>query len=524
VGQVADPILASPDAALPGGVGIPAAVSFRGVRKAFPGQVAVDDVSFDVAPGEIHALVGENGAGKSTLIKILGGSLVADAGEILLAGSLAHIDHPDVARRLGVGIIHQEPALFPTLSVAENLAIGTGYETNGLGLVRWERQHEVVRPFLDRVGLSLDPGVRLSSLSTHERQLVALAKVLMQDCRVIVLDEVTAPLTQAEVQRLFVLLRGLRANGVAIIYVSHRLAELFEIADRVTVLRNGRWVATRPVAGLGSDELTTMIIGGDPGSRFRHVEDRSSGPVILRVEGMRDEILRDVSFELHEGEVLGLAGLAGAGRTNIVEGIFGLRRPERGRVEIGGGPMPAGSPADAVRLGIALVTEDRKTDGYVPSFSIAQNITLPWLRHFTRRGILDLKREREEASAAMRTFDVRASSVETRITELSGGNQQKAILARWLSRPIRVLLLDEPTHGVDVGAKARIYELIRGIAGQGVGVILISSELEELEGMCSRVVLLAEGRVVGEARGEEVEKGRMLTRLFAAMSETAHVA
>jgi ABC-type sugar transport system ATPase subunit len=511
-------------AAGPGGGSSFPSIEFRGITKSYPGQLAVDDVSFSVMPGEIHGLVGENGAGKSTLIKVLTGNVSADAGSILVRGQIATIRFPDEATGLGIGVIHQEPALFPTLSIAENLAIGTRYALTAFRTIDWRRQSDAVRPVLDAVSLHVDPRERVAELSAHQRQLVAFARLLLQDCRVVVLDEVTAPLTQAEVERLSTLLRNLRDRGVAIIYVTHRLHEIFDLADRVTVMRNGRWVATRSLGDVDPDELTRLIIGSDPATRFRRADDRSDAQTVLEVRGLTDDVLDDVSFDLREGEVLGIAGLAGSGRSNIVETLFGLRRAHAGALHLRGRRIHVADPADAVREGIALVTEDRKVDGFIPTFTVGQNLSLPWLRSLRRFGLIDLRREAREGREVMARFDIRARSVESRMTELSGGNQQKAILGRWLSRPLAVLLLDEPTHGVDVGAKARIYEIIRGLAAQGVSTVIISSELEELEGLCSRVLLLAEGRLVGELRGEEIEKGRMLTDLYRAMSRIADAA
>jgi ABC-type sugar transport system ATPase subunit len=494
--------------------GGPPALEFRGVTKSFPGQLAVDRVSFSVGRGEVHGLVGENGAGKSTLIKVLAGEYRADAGEILLDGRVVEINHPWEATLHGLGFIHQEPALVPRLSVQENVTLGYGYRRNRLGLIDWSRQEGVARQALARVGLRVDPAVRLEQLSVHERQLVAIARILLLEGRILVMDEVTAPLTEAEIQRLFSLIRQMRDGGVSVIYITHRLEEIFAIADRVTVLKNGRHVATEDVSGLTLRSLARLIVGKNPAGRFTRKLEGAGRATVLSVRGLSHGPLRDVSFDLREGEILGLAGLAGSGRTEILESIFGERGPVRGEICLAGELLNPRHPADTISRGVALVTEDRKRKAYVPRFPVWKNITLPWLRRFAHRGVLDLRKERDWAAEAMRRFDVRARSVDIPITELSGGNQQKAMLARWLSQPVRVLLLDEPTHGVDVGAKEDIYRIIQSIAARGTSVIIVSDELEELEGLCSRVLLLSEGRIVGELEGDEIEKPRMLTSLL----------
>ena len=504
-----------PAGAVPNGGGARAPLlEFRQITKTFPGQVAVDDVSFSVIGGEIHALVGENGAGKTTLIKVLAGEHHADAGEILLHGEILRIRHPGEATSYGIGFIHQEPALVPTLSVAENVALGLGFEQR-FGLIRWRAQRRRAHSALERVGLDVDPREPLSNLGVAERQLVAVARMmLLRNRRILVFDEVTAPLTEVEVERLFRIIREMRAAGVAVIYVSHRLEEIFALAERVTVMRNGSWVATEAVVNLDRRALVKLIIGHEPSERSAEVVRIAERRPVVSMRRVWDDVLRDVSFEAYQGEILGLAGLTGSGRTNVLEVLFGARVPTAGTVEFGGQAVRLKHPADAIKRGVAMVTEERKRDGLVPSFPVWQTITLPWLRKFTAGGFLRLRRERRAAATAARRFDVRARSVRTPMRELSGGNQQKVLLARWLSQPVRVLLLDEPTHGVDVGAREEIYRMIDHIAAEGVAVIVVSSELEELERLCSRVLLLVEGRVIGELTEGDIEKPKMLDALY----------
>jgi ABC-type sugar transport system ATPase subunit len=484
------------------------------VTKTFPGQVAVNDVSFSVAPGEIHALVGENGAGKTTLIKVLAGEHHADAGEIVLGGETLRIRHPGEATSHGIGFIHQEPALVSTLSVGENATLGLGFVTAG-GVIKWRAHRRLARSVLERVGLDVDPREPLSSLGVAERQLVAVARMmLMRNRRILVFDEVTAPLTEVEVERLFQIIRGMKEEGVGVIYVSHRLEEIFTLAGRVTVMRNGAWVATNDVASLDQQALVQLIIGHEQAERTAEVARVAERQPVVSVRGISDNVLKEISFDAYPGEILGLAGLTGSGRTNVLEVLFGARVPTAGTVELEGRPVKLKHPADAIKRGVAMVTEERMRDGLVESFPIWQTITLPWLRKFASAGLLRRQRERRAAHEAARRFDVRARSVRTPIRELSGGNQQKVLLARWLSQPVRVLLLDEPTHGVDVGARDQIVTMIRQIAADGVCVIVVSSELEELERLCSRVLLLVEGTVIGELTGTDVKKPKMLDELY----------
>lgn len=492
------------------------ALEFRHITKRFPGQTAVDDVSMSVMPGEVMALVGENGAGKTTLIKILAGRYSADAGTILLDGEEARLSHPSYAMVRGIGFIHQEPALIPTMSVAENLTLGEKYPQVFRGWIDWSRHLKMAHELLSRVGLDVNPRAPLGSLSVADRQLVAIARLLAAHLRVVVFDEPTAPLTEDEVDRLFAIIAQMKSEGTAIVYISHRLEEVFRVADRVTVMRNGRWIDTQPVADVDTQKLTHLIIGKDPAAHFSQTaEPKEESRTVLSVRGLSDELLSDVSFDLHEGEVLGLAGLTGSGRSNVLEIIFGARKPVSGSIELDGVVLTLKHPADAVSKGIALVTEDRKRNGYVPTFPIWQHITLPWLSHYTHaRFLLDLRLERKRAREASTRLDVRARSVNSEMRELSGGNQQKAILARWLSQKLRVLLLDEPTHGVDIGAKEEIYRIIRSLAKSGLPIVVVSSEFEELEGLCDRVLLLVEGRLIGELRGTDIDHARIVHALF----------
>lgn len=520
------------------------ALRFQKISKRFGGQLAVDDVSFDLIAGEVHALVGENGAGKSTLIKILAGEHKQDQGTIELLGSPVVSGHPWERRSLGIGFIHQDPALIGSMTIAENILLGEGFRETKMALISWAVQNRVAHEALLRVGLDIDPRGRLDALSVAERQLVAVAALLVRQRRVVVFDEPTASLTEAEASRLFDLIRQMRLDGVAVLYVSHRMEEIFALADVVTVMKNGSHVTTRPVANLTAAGLAQLIIGDDHSERAqlltveriaddskRSREVGDANPVetaamgasqvvsahsqpVLSVQDLTDKLMHGISFSLHHGEVLGLAGLAGAGRSNVLRALFG-DSDGAGTITFEGRVLRLRHPADAIAEGIVMVTEERKLDGYIPEFPIWKTMTLPWLKNYARGGWLSLGKEIRDATSQMRQFDVRAASPRTAIRELSGGNQQKAILARWLSKNVKLALLDEPTHGVDVGAKAEIYELIRGISARGVPVIVVSSELEELVGLCTRVLMLVRGQLVGELTGDRITKGNMLRILLA---------
>ena len=493
-------------------------LSFRELTKTFGSTVAVSKVSFDLREGEIHALVGENGAGKTTLIRVLAGDHLADSGEIVLAGQPVRFTHPREAMEHGVGFVHQIPMFVPNLTVTENLLLGVPYERRRMGLIDWHAEHRAARRDLAAVGLAVDPRVTLETLRAHERQLVAVARALKRGLRVLVLDEVTASLSEPEVRILHDVIRSLRERSVTIIYISHRLEEIFRLADRVTVMRDGKRIATLPIEGLTQKDVARHIVGTAVDHLFERKDSarvRSDTAPRLSVRGLGDGRLRDISFELLAGEILGVSGLGGSGRTRLLHILFGVRRFTAGEILIDGTPQTFRDASQALAAGVALVTEDRQHDGYVQSLPIWQNLTLPWARRFTHRGLLHLDEERKAALHSASRLGVRMPSILAQMSQLSGGNQQKAIFARWITGPIRILLLDEPTHGVDIRSKAQIYDIIRDLAADGAAILLVSSELEEMEALCDRVLLLRDGEAIGEMRGAQISKDVILHTLLA---------
>jgi ABC-type sugar transport system ATPase subunit len=511
-------MVTSPDP-FPDGVPV---LTFRELTKTFGQTVAVDHVSFDVRWGEIHALVGENGAGKSTLIRMLAGDYLPDSGDILLAGQEVRFAHPSEALEHGIGFVHQVPMFVPNLSITENLLLGVPFTKRRAGLIDWQAEHRAARADLAAVGLSLDPRADLETLSAHERQLIAVARALKRGLKVLVLDEVTASLSEPEVRILHSHIRSLRAHGVSIVYVSHRLEEIFRIADRVTVLRDGKAVATLDVLGLTQKELARHIVGYDVGDLFERRTTNVDSTKVPRlvVEGLSDERLRNVSFSVSRGEVLGVCGLGGSGRTRLLHMIFGLIPHTSGTIIIDGQRYEFRAPAEALAAGVSMVTEDRIEDGFVQTLPVWQNVTLPWALLFRRWGFLQLREEKRAAARNTSRLGVRMPSLDADMNELSGGNQQKAIFARWITGPLRILLLDEPTHGVDIRSKRQIYDIIRELTAEGVSVLLVSSELEEIEALCQRALLLHRGEMIDELHGAEIAKDRILHRLLAGEDET----
>ncbi len=486
----------------------PPILEMRGVSRAFGSTQALSDVSIQLFGGEVHALLGENGAGKSTLIKIMTGVQQPDAGELLIDGRPARVSSAQDAQRLGVAAIYQEPMIFPDLSVAENIFIG--HRDRGRVVDRRRMRAEAER-VLARLGVRLDLGEPARGLTLAEQQTVEIAKAISLSVRVLIMDEPTASLSAHEVRRLFGIVESLRREGVAVLFISHRMEEVFEIADRVTILRDGRWISTTPRGELTPMAAIRGMAGREVVELFRR-ERRTPGAVVLRVEGLhREGVFADISFEVHAGEVLGFAGLVGAHRTDVGLALFGVAPADRGTVELDGHPISIRSPRDATRLGIAYSTEDRRQLGLVLPFSIAANISLPSLqRYSTGLGLVLRGPERETAERFRERLRIRAPSVETPAAALSGGNQQKVVLSKWLETKPRLLVLDEPTRGIDVGAKVEVHQLIDELAKEGMAIILISSDLPEVLAMSDRILVMREGRQVAIVPHAEATQERVL--------------
>ena len=481
----------------------------QGVSKRFGAVQALRAVDLVLVPGEVHALVGENGAGKSTLVKVIAGVHQPDTGRLMLNGHELVLRGPAAARDLGIAVIHQQPNLFPDLDVAENVFAGRLPRTR-LGSVDWRDLHRRAEGLFTRLGVALRVSVPVRGLSVADQQLVEIAKALSLDARVLVMDEPTAALSGREVERLFTIVRQLRDRGVAVLFVDHRLEEVFEIADRISVLRDGHHVVTAPTADLTPAETIRHMVGRRLESLFPK-EPASTGEVALEVRGLtRNGVFSDISFQVRRGEIVGLAGLIGAGRTDIARVLFGIDRADSGEVVIGGRRAAIKSPADAMRLGIVYVPEDRHEHGLVLDFSIAANISLPIVERLSRLLVIDRGRERELAEDYAKQLQVRATGVSQAASGLSGGNQQKVVIAKWLATRPTVLVLDEPTRGVDIGAKAEVHRIISQLAARGMAIVLISSELPEVLGMADRVLVLHEGRVAADfGRDEATQEGIM---------------
>ncbi len=465
------------------------------LAKHFAGVRALREASLEVRAGEIHALVGENGAGKSTLVRIVTGALTPDSGEVTFDGKAVNVYSPTVARSMGIAAIHQHPTLFPDLSVAENLALGL--ESAGAWTrVDWRARRDRARELLARVGARIDVDREAASLSLPEQQLVEIARALGARARLLILDEPTASLTPQEVDRLFALLGELRAAGTALIYISHRLEELPRLADRVTVLRDGLTVGTREMADVTKADLIRLMVGREVEAIFPKRVIAIGDPLIT-LDGVtsRSAGIHDVSFTVRRGEIVGLAGLVGAGRTELARVLFGLERLDGGSITLNGQRIRPTSPQDAIRYGIAYLPEDRRRHGVILDLGVDANLTLATLHAISKGGLLDHQAETSIATGLVQKLGIKTAALETPVRNLSGGNQQKVALGRWLVRPPTVLILDEPTQGVDVGAKSEIHRLIGELAGQGMAVLMISSELVEILGMSDRIVVMRHGGV-----------------------------
>jgi ribose transport system ATP-binding protein len=478
----------------------------EGVTKAYGGIPALREVDFDVQAGEIHALVGENGAGKSTLIKILTGAVVPDAGEITLDGLMLSPGNPPATRALGVSCVYQELALVPALSVTDNILLGR--EGRRLLLDRRQRRRATLAA-LDELGLAIDPDTPVEALSVAHQQLVEIARALAGEARILILDEPTASLADRDIERLFTILDRLRARGLGIVYISHRLDEIFRLADRITVLRDGSVVARRNRGELSKGDLIRQMVGRDLSEEFP-LRNATPGAAVLEIEHLSaPPRFRQATLAVRAGEIVGMAGLVGAGRTSVALAAIGAL-PSSGVIRLHGRNVRFTSPSAAIRAGMAYVTEDRKAHGLFPLLGTGANITITFLRAFARAGLLSRSRERLAAEAAAHDYNVRASGLAQPAATLSGGNQQKLLLARCLLRPRAVIILDEPTRGVDVGARAEIYRIVNRLTEDGLGVLMISSDLTEILGMSDRVVVMREGTTTGELSRADATAERVM--------------
>jgi ribose transport system ATP-binding protein len=497
----------------------PPVLEMRGIAKAFPGVIALDGVDLTLHAGEVHMLLGENGAGKSTLMKILSGCYAMDAGEIRLNGRSLTIKGPRDGLALGIRVIYQELSLVPHLSVAENVFLGA-IPTKAAGLIDWTRLHDNTSRLLASLGMDLSATTPVERLSLAQRQMVEIARALATEAAVLVMDEPTSALTSREVDQLFTLVERLAQRGVAIVYITHRLDEVYRIGHRVTVLRDGRHIVTKPISDVSPDELVRLMANRDVGNQFPR-QRTPPGAELLRVEHLsRAGVVSDVTFSLHAGEVLGIAGLMGAGRTELARIIAGADRADHGRVIVNGRPVTFQSPADAIRSGIGLLPEDRKADGLVAGLTVERNIALPHASRLARFGFLRPRTEAALAAPIVNDLRIRATPTQE-VRLLSGGNQQKVVLGKWLAGEVRILIFDEPTRGVDVGAKAEIYNLMNKLTAAGTGILMISSELPELLGMSDRVLVMHRGRIQAEMDIADATQSRVLSAALGLPPEVA---
>ena len=484
----------------------PATLIASNISKRFASTQALENVSFSVLPGEVHALVGENGAGKSTLVKIICGAHKCDQGEIIINGNKVAIECPKDALEMGIATMYQEFNLLPDLSVTANLFIGRE-KTGALNIMKFREMQKEAKKLCHEIGLNVDERTLVASLSTAEKQLLEIVKGIVFKARIIFMDEPSAILTESEVHNLFRIIRKLTAEGVSIVYISHRLEEIFEIADIVTVLKDGKHVITAPIENFKSKEdVVRYMIGREISEDFygkRIDENVDHTSEILSVRGLNSSKIRNASFKLYKGEILGLAGLVGSGRTEIVRLLFGADKKDSGQLKIDNKEVEITSPQQAIKNGIGLIPEDRALQGIILDQTIRSNVSLAIFHKLIKFGIVDFKLQKEIVIGFVKKLGIKLSSIESMAKNLSGGNQQKAIIAKWLATQSQILIMDEPTRGIDVGAKAEIYRILRELAAQGVSLIVVSSELPEILSLCDRILVVRDGQIVSELSHEE---------------------
>ncbi len=482
-------------------------LEMTGITKNYPGVQALKNVDFHVREGEVHALVGENGAGKSTLMKILAGAETMDSGEILLRGRKVFIDSPHKAQDLGISIIYQEFNLVPQLGTAENIFLGR--EPKWFGFVNFKKEQRDAEAILNKLGITLDLNKPVDQLSIAQQQMVEIAKALSIEAKIIVMDEPSATLTQHELKNLFSLIHTLKTQGVSLVYISHRIEEIFEICDRLTVLRDGECVGTKHIDEVDRTAIIEMMVGRELKDEFPK-QTFAIGKEVFRAERLSRGFVQDVTFSIRQGEILALTGLVGAGRTETARMIFGADQPEKGKLFLDGKAIRIRSPRRAINSGLCFLTEDRKNQGLILARRIRENITLPTLSEFCRFLFIQNRKETSRSQQSMNELRIKAPSTETPVRHLSGGNQQKVVLAKWLLANSKLFIFDEPTRGIDVGAKREIYMLMNELLRRGAAILMITSELPEVIGMADRILVMSFGQIAGELSGQEVTQEKIM--------------
>jgi rhamnose transport system ATP-binding protein len=492
-------------------------LELRGITKIFPGVRALDNVSFKLKPGEIHALMGENGAGKSTFIKVITGVHTPEEGEIYLDGQKVEMKNPKDAQSMGIAAIYQHVTCYPDLSVTENIFMGHEKITSGTKRILWKDMHAEAQKLLDELGANFGPKTKMGALSVAQQQIVEIAKALSTNAKIIIMDEPTAALTKRESEELYKITEKLRDGGASIIFISHRFEDMYRLASRVTVFRDAKYIGSWNVNEISNENLIVAMVGREVTQMFPK-KVAKIGEEILRVEGLgKTGYFAEVNFAVKKGEILGLTGLVGAGRTEVCQAIFGIMSHDKGKVYLEGKEVKINGPLDAMDLGIGYLPEDRQKQGLVLQWGIGRNITLPSLKRFSLHGWLNDKKETETAKSLAVKLNVKANSLYDLASSLSGGNQQKVVVAKLLTADLKVIILDEPTKGVDVGAKSAMYEIMSDLASQGYGIIMVSSEMPEVLGMCDRIAVMREGRVTRildrkDATQEAILEAAMLSK------------
>ena len=485
-------------------------IEMRGINKAFGSNQVLKDAGFLLKDGEVHALMGENGAGKSTLMKILTGVYTKDAGTIYVDGKEVSYKNPQEAEKAGIVFIYQELNVLFDLTVEENLFMGKEL-TKGFGICDKKAMRKKAQEIMDRMGVNIPVTAQMSDLSVGQQQMVEICKALMVDAKVLIMDEPTAALTQSETEVLFEVIKSLRAKGVSIVYISHRMEEIFELCDRITVLRDGSYIDTKYIKDINMDDIVQMMIGRTIGERFPK-RDVQMGKEVIRVEGLTSgKLFKNVNFSVRAGEVLGVSGLMGAGRTEIMQAIFGNIPVESGKIYIDGKEVTIKNPRQAIAAGIGFITEDRKTEGLLLEKSIAENIEIVNLNKVSKNSVISMAKQKALVKKGIEEFRIKCFGPDHECNNLSGGNQQKVVLAKWIYTDPKILILDEPTRGVDIGAKKEIYSVINDLAAKGVAVIMVSSELPEVLGMSDRIMVVHEGKVTGIVEASEVDQAKVMT-------------